>query len=185
MSPARHRYRFPIPPRISVLCALRVSAVGYPFHRFPTALFSASSELLFSQLLSFHKHLRCPMLFSSVHSVPPASVPSVLGRVFKSFAVNGLPPLVLSYLSFSHGRPLFSAACRLFLRNTGGGMVHRRGARFRKRAPRTIQRRPRLWRRSRYKLRGWRSMLRGYKGRRYTDTEKGTEFMGLGIGRRR
>src|ERR1700676_2936956 len=29
-------------------------------HRFFTPFFSAPSELLFSQLLSFHNHLRCP-----------------------------------------------------------------------------------------------------------------------------
>lgn len=32
-------------------------------HRFATSLFSCSYELLFSQLLSFHKHLRCPIVF--------------------------------------------------------------------------------------------------------------------------
>jgi hypothetical protein len=65
MSPAHHRYRFPILPRISALCALRVSAVGYPFHRFSTPLFSAPSELLFSQLLSFSKTTALPPSFSN------------------------------------------------------------------------------------------------------------------------
>ena len=34
-------------------------------NRFSTPLFSISSELLFSQLLCFHNHLRCPLLFSA------------------------------------------------------------------------------------------------------------------------
>jgi len=33
-------------------------------HRFFTLLFSCPYELLFSQPLSFHKHLRCPIVFS-------------------------------------------------------------------------------------------------------------------------
>jgi hypothetical protein len=33
-------------------------------HRFANPLFSMSYELLFPQLLSFHKHLRCPIVFS-------------------------------------------------------------------------------------------------------------------------
>ena len=39
-------------------------------HRFATSLFSWSYELFFSQLLSFQKHLRCPIVFSKsvVHS---------------------------------------------------------------------------------------------------------------------
>src|ERR1700719_2766564 len=32
----------------------------YTNHRFFTPFFSTSSELLFSQLLCFHNHLRCP-----------------------------------------------------------------------------------------------------------------------------
>jgi hypothetical protein len=32
--------------------------------RFFTPLFSAASELLFSQLLCFHNHLRCPLVFA-------------------------------------------------------------------------------------------------------------------------
>jgi hypothetical protein len=34
----------------------------------------------------------------------------------------GLPPLVLSWLSFQRWRRLFSVACGLFLQNTGGGV---------------------------------------------------------------
>src|SRR6266404_3522730 len=100
--------------------------------RFLTPVFSSTSESLFSQLLCFHIYLRCPLLFSSVYSVParptggpPASVPSVPGRFFKSFAVNGLPPLVLSCLSFSRSLPLFSVTCSLLLQNRGVGVSPR------------------------------------------------------------
>jgi hypothetical protein len=92
-----------------------------PTHRFVSHAFSCTYELPFSQLHCFQKHLRCPMLFSSVYSVHPASVPSVLGRAFKSFAVNGLPPLVLSCLSFLRWRRLFSVTCGLFCKTPGVG----------------------------------------------------------------
>jgi hypothetical protein len=36
------------------------------------------------------------------------------------FVLSSLPPLGLSWLSFSHSLPLFSAACGLFLQNAGG-----------------------------------------------------------------
>src|SRR6202035_4492261 len=76
-------------------------------NRFFTPLFSTFSELLFSQLLSFHNHLRCPLLFSSVRSIPAASVRSGVISFFKSFVIRRLPPLRLSCLSFSHSFPLF------------------------------------------------------------------------------
>src|SRR5712671_3303160 len=98
-------------------------------HRFFTPLFSSTSESLFPQLLCFHIYLRCPLVFLSVYSVParpaggpPTSVRSVLGHSLKSFAINGLRPLVLSCLSFSRSLPLFSIAYGLFLQNTGGGV---------------------------------------------------------------
>jgi hypothetical protein len=37
--------------------------------RFLTPLFSSTSELLFSQLLCFHNHLRCPLVFPHVQRV--------------------------------------------------------------------------------------------------------------------
>src|SRR5258705_6081640 len=78
-----------------------LSARHPPNHRFFTPLFSSTSEPLFAQLLCFHIYLRCPLVFSSAPSVYPTSVPSVLRRSLKSFAINGLRPLVLSCLSFS------------------------------------------------------------------------------------
>src|SRR5712675_3803744 len=106
-----------------------LSALHPANHRFFTPLFSSTSEPLFAQLLCFHIYLRCPLVFLSVYSVParpaggsPTSVPSVLGRSLKSFAINGLRPLVLSCLSFLLRPRLFSAACGLFLQNTGGGV---------------------------------------------------------------
>ena len=98
----------------------RTRAAHPAINRFPTPLFSSSSESLFSQLLYFHNHLRCPIDFSSVYSVPPASAPSVLSRFFKSFPVNGLRALALSCASFRTSNPLFSIACTLFCKNTGG-----------------------------------------------------------------
>jgi hypothetical protein len=38
-------------------------AVHFANNRFSTPFFSISSELLFQQLLCFHNHLRCPLLF--------------------------------------------------------------------------------------------------------------------------
>src|SRR5258706_4583678 len=108
---------------MSPFCAsfLRPPVVHPANHRFFTPLFSASSELLFPQLLCFHNHLRCPLVFSSVRSVPTASVRSVLSLFFKSFVVRRLRPIELSCLSFSHSFRLFSSACSLFSQNTGGG----------------------------------------------------------------
>ncbi len=91
-------------------------------NRFSTVLFSASSELLFSQLLSFHNYLRCPLVFSSVRSIPAASARSILRLIFKSFAMRRLRPLKLSCHSFSHSFPLFSKACGIFCQNPGSGM---------------------------------------------------------------
>ncbi|SRR6266404_6034527 len=89
-------------------------------HRFFTPLFSASSELLFSQLFCFQNHLRCPLLFSSVRSVSTASVRSCLISFFKSFGMRRLRPRKLSRLSFSRSSPLFSKACGLSCQNAGG-----------------------------------------------------------------
>lgn len=87
-------------------------------NRFSTPLFSASSELLFPQLLCFHDHLRCPLVFSS------ASNFQILRRhrSLQHVNVRGLRALVLSCLSFSHSSHLFSSACGLFRQNTGGGV---------------------------------------------------------------
>jgi hypothetical protein len=96
-------------------------------NRFSTLLFSAASELLFPQLLSFHNHLRCPLVFSSAsnfqvlrrhRSLQPANI-QTFQRV-NSFAIRSLRALVLSCLSFSHSSHLFSSACSLFSQNTGG-----------------------------------------------------------------
>jgi hypothetical protein len=159
-------------------------------HRFSTTLFSVTSELLFSHLLCFQKHLRCPMLFSSVYSVPPVSVPSVLGRVFKSFAVNGLPPLVLSCLSFLPWRRLFSVTCGLFLQNTGGGvspqplspLVYADAD-----SPRPTYVRVEKTHRRRSRCGAGTGVPCPYGVRRrcHIDAEKGSEFMGLAAGRRR
>jgi hypothetical protein len=55
MSPAHHRYRFPIVPRMSALCALRVSAFSYPIdlqllvhHQLTNP--SSSNSFLFSSI---------------------------------------------------------------------------------------------------------------------------------------
>jgi hypothetical protein len=57
---------------------LQPPAVHPKNNRFITPLFSASSELLFSQLLCFHNHLRCPLVFQITairslreHAAPP------------------------------------------------------------------------------------------------------------------
>jgi hypothetical protein len=106
-------------------------------NRFSTLLFSASSELLFPQLLCFHNHLRWPLVFSSTsnfqvlrrhRSLQPANV-QTFQRV-DSYAVRGLRALVLSCLSFSHSSHLFSSACSLpagfsaglFSQNIGSGV---------------------------------------------------------------
>jgi hypothetical protein len=97
-------------------------AVHSANNRFFTLLFSASSELLFLQLFSFHNHLRCPLLFSSESSIPAASARSVLRLIFKSFAMRRLRPFERSCLTFSHSFPLFSETCGLFCQNAGGGV---------------------------------------------------------------
>src|SRR6266478_4408842 len=99
-----------------------LSALHPANHRFFSPLFSSTSEPLFAQLLCFHIYLRCPLVFYYDPSVHPTSVSSVLGHSLKSFAINGLRTLVLSCLSFLRRPRLFSAACGLFLQNTGGGV---------------------------------------------------------------
>jgi hypothetical protein len=95
MSSAHHRHRFPNLQRISVPCALRASAVGHPFHRFSTPLFSASSELLFSQLLSFQEHLRCPMLFSNfAFQAPPSTASSAKSFIYRFYANSRANPFI-------------------------------------------------------------------------------------------
>src|SRR6267142_3999989 len=106
----------------STIIPSQQSALHPANHRFFTPLFSSTSEPLFAQLLCFHIYLRCPLVFSSEPSIYPTSVPSVLGRSRKSFAINGLRHLVLSCLSFLRSLRLFSIACRLFLQNAGGGV---------------------------------------------------------------
>jgi hypothetical protein len=105
-------------------------------HRFSTSLFSAPSELLFSQLPCFHNHLRCPLLFSlwrTTRTSPTSVSPCLCG---KSCPFSGLPPLVLSCRSFSHASPLFSTVCSLFCQNTGGGVSAYKSTRTQKtRAP--------------------------------------------------
>src|ERR1700730_9408207 len=64
-------------------------------HRFFTAFFSAPSELLFSQLLCFHNHLRCPLVFSLAAKTSQRHPPSP----------------TTSHSATSH---LFSGSCRLF-----------------------------------------------------------------------
>src|SRR5258707_8852982 len=96
-----------------------LSALHPANHRFFIPLFSSTSESLFAQLLCFHIYLRCPLVFSSAPSIYPTSGPSVLGHSLKSFAINGLRPLVLSCLSFLLRPRLFSAAFGLLFLNTG------------------------------------------------------------------
>src|SRR5712672_152460 len=94
-------------------------------HRFFTPLFSFTSEPLFSQLLSFHIYLRCPLAFSphaSIQRIWPISSLRSLRLCGKSRRFLRLAPLVLSCLSFFLRPRLFSAACGLFLQNTGGGV---------------------------------------------------------------
>src|SRR5258706_15708425 len=109
---------------MSPFCAsfLRPPVVHPANHRFFTPLFSASSELLFPQLLCFHNHLRCPLVFYSVRSVPTASVRSVLSLFFKSFVVRRLRPIELSCLSFSHSFVCFQALAASFPKTPGGGV---------------------------------------------------------------
>src|SRR6266849_112506 len=68
MSPAHHRYRFPIPSHPTVLPVSIVDllfSVSSVFSFFPLAhpLFSSAYELLFSQLPCFQCLLRFPMFF--------------------------------------------------------------------------------------------------------------------------
>ena len=93
--------------------------------RFFTPLFSSPSESLFSQLLSFHIYLRCPLVFSP-------GLPVRLARLrparpcfiffFSSFVLSGLAPLIFSCLSFAPIHPLLSADCTLFSKNRRVGI---------------------------------------------------------------
>ena len=58
-------------------------------NRFLTPLFSSSSELLFSQVLCLHNHLRCPLVFSNRASLQE---PSGLAASAKFFIYRFLAP---------------------------------------------------------------------------------------------
>src|SRR5882757_7487279 len=98
-----------------------LSALHPANHRFFTPLFSSTSEPLFAQLLCFHIYLRCPLVFSSEPSIYPTSVPSVLGRSLKSFAINGLRPLVLSCSLFCSALVCFQRLADSFCKTPGVG----------------------------------------------------------------
>jgi hypothetical protein len=81
-------------------------------------LFSATSELLFYQLLCFHKHLPCPIVFFLNAQIPgPSALRTVLSlsTLFSSAACR---LIVFSLRVFPHSSPLFSIACSLFCKNT-------------------------------------------------------------------
>ena len=61
------------------------AALLAPHHRFASLLFSTTSESLFPQALSFHNHLRCPIVFSSS---PKFSFTYQNWRRVSSFRIN-------------------------------------------------------------------------------------------------
>src|ERR1700730_9759109 len=87
-------------------------------NRFFTPLFSASSELLFSQLFCFHNHLRCPLVFRSI--LQPANVPT-----FKR--ANSRRFILLQPLGFLFRAPVlcFQSFAAFFARKGGWGTPSR------------------------------------------------------------
>ena len=136
----------PFPPSF-----LQPPAVHPANDRFFTPLFSALSELLFSQPVCFHNHLRCPLVFSNraLHepTAPASSPKSFLPRAKPRGIYRFLAPsqaegyatasasrwqtlcfhtTARSLRSFSHSFSLFSMVCGLFCQNTRGmGTPHR------------------------------------------------------------
>src|SRR5882762_8460862 len=84
--------------------------------------------------LCFHGLTNCfsrkPFIFKNICVAPPGVPPKPLfpssttstcrPRASILFIINQLRTLVLSSSSFSHSRPLFSTACRLFVQKQGG-----------------------------------------------------------------
>ena len=61
----------PMASRETPLSLLATLAPHFPIYRFASSVFSSDYELLFSQLLPFHNHLRCPLFFRCHYSSAP------------------------------------------------------------------------------------------------------------------
>ena len=110
--------RPPAPLTSSAAISSQPSAADSAYYRFFTPLFSASSELLFCQLLCFHEYLRCPLVFSA-RAFRFSRIKGTTCRNPRGF--NALRALSLSLRSFPHPRPFFSIACSLFYQKQGVG----------------------------------------------------------------
>jgi hypothetical protein len=95
-------------------------------YRFFTPLFSSTSELLFSQLLSFHNHLRCPLVFRCADqtSTPDALSPFPLitslqpkrfHAITHSFAQRrqAIPPILNRFRTLSIATGVYESAWQL------------------------------------------------------------------------
>ena len=84
-----------------------------------------SISLPFSTRCVYFLSSRECALIPSILRVAPSPLCSCLprpGRGGKPHVLSSLPPLEISCLSFCKPCPLFSIACGLFSKNTGGGM---------------------------------------------------------------
>src|SRR5258706_12586358 len=88
--------------------------------RFFTPLFSMTSELLFSQPLCFHNHLRCPLVFRCADQT---STPAALSP-FPSYYIRANPAASYDYALFRATAPAypfhFQSLAHSFYRNGGG-----------------------------------------------------------------
>ncbi len=77
------------------LSFIQTPAVHPANNRFLTPLFSFPSELLFSQLLSFHKHLHCPLVFfNRALQKPCTSAASAKSFSYRFYAESAANPFI-------------------------------------------------------------------------------------------
>src|SRR5207302_11194060 len=89
--------------------------------RFANSVLSSNYELLFSQLLSFHNHLRCPLFFAFTPAflvsplfvaLPYVSVLSLLSTVFAHSDPGGRGRLIFCEAPFTSHTPPVAASYR-------------------------------------------------------------------------
>jgi hypothetical protein len=127
MSPAHHRHRFPILPRIAVLCALSASAFGYPspidfqplsFHQLASCFFSNS--FVFTNICVAPCYFPLRTLFVPPQCLPCPDLSALRVTRFLSIPLSSAACRLLA-LVFALPSFVFSNLQPLFQKHPGGG----------------------------------------------------------------